>query len=618
MNNWDLIIDEIDEGVFIADAKGKYVFVNKSGAKMVGYTPEEVTSMHILDMHFEVHHDAYQDFFRRVDLGESFHTNIIMKCKDASALEVEISAQKLNNGNILGIVRDKSKWQEMETEFRKLKFTHEWLVDNSFDIINILSAEGELVYENKAVERLLGYPQGGREGKHIFDLVHPDEKTYLMAAFQDILERPGETGSVQYRIRHEDGHWIWVEAIGQNFVDNPMINGLLINSRDITALKSALHEAEMASKAKSIFLANMSHEIRTPMNGIIGMTDYLLMTAAEAEQKECLQVVKQSSETLLRLINDVLELSKIDAGKVSIVNSAFSIPDMVQEVLNLYRVNALEKHLTLNGLIAPGTPSEVYGDKIRILQVLSNLISNGIKFTEAGSVQLFVFLVSRSDTSIKLRFQVEDTGIGVAGSDWEKLFKRFSQIEDDFNKSYGGSGLGLAISKKLVELMGGTIGLDSKLGEGSNFYFELTLQVVKPSHSTGSTGDEDDTEAAGKNLLVVEDDPVSRMIMTKYLTKLGHSVHVAVNGQEAVDAVCDKGYDLIFMDVNMPVMDGLKATSLIKAHLKEERKHTPIIAMTAYAFDEDRERCLSSGMDDYISKPIDLNLTKQLLQKWLK
>lgn len=737
MNNWDLIVDEIDEGLFMARSDGQYVFANKSGAKMLGYEVEELLKMNLRDVHFDIDLEAYAQIYRNIDSGYRLHSNIICKMKNGQPLEVEISSQKLNNGLILGIVRDKSKWLQMEKEIMALKFKHEWLSDNSFDIINILSPEGRLIYENKAVERLLGYKQGGREGMHIFDLVHPDEQEYLMSVFQDILQRPGESGVVQYRIKHEDGHWLWVEAIGQNFIDNPMLNGILINSRDIsdrkkneaqlaekhallqtiieilpgrlnvldrehriiavnhldqsiigekchehymnlpepcpwcdvktvletgeaicsastagdlreinngkafqvyvapikdkdgnvsgaveysvdvTDLRKAIDDSELANKAKSMFLANMSHEIRTPMNGVIGMTDYVLMSDLNDEQRECLSIVKKSSETLLRLINDILEISKIDAGNVSIIKEKFDVRQMLQEALELFRVIAVTKGLSIESAIEGQIPNYLLGDKVRIQQVISNLLSNGIKFTNSGGVCVHLEEKSRTEQEIMLRIGVSDSGVGIPFDKRDKLFMRFSQVDDSISKEYGGSGLGLAISKKLVELMGGQIDFTSEPGGGSEFYFDVSLEIPQSTKPENNLMGPFVENSAAKKILVVEDDLTSRILMSKYLSKIGNEVSVAVNGQEAIDKCKSEQFHLILMDVNMPIVNGFEATKAIKAHYEKEQKRVPIIAMTAYAMSEDRKMCLESGMDDYLAKPVDLEETNKLIQKWI-
>jgi PAS domain S-box-containing protein len=748
MNNWDLIIDEIDEGVFIANTEGQYLFVNKSGAQMLGYEPSEVLTKNVKDMHFESDIEGYRPIFNSISLGNPLHAKVLMKKKNGQAMEAEISAKMLNNGKILGIIRDKSEWQEMELEIKQLKCTHEWLTNNSFDIINIISPEGKLVFENKAVERLLGYKQGEREGKQIYDLVHPDELEFLMTAFAEILEHPEGSRVIQYRIKHADGHWIWVEAIGQNFMNNARINGLLLNSRDISDrkriedeiaekhvllktiidilpgtlnvldleynvlamnnekdrvkwspfdkpeeligkkcfdvfmdrqspcpackvskvietgeaivetttkddtreimmkkslqihvapikddegtvkgiveyavdvsdLRKAVNAAELANKAKSMFLANMSHEIRTPMNGIIGMTDYVLMSDLDEEQRECLHIVKSSSETLLRLMNDILEISKIDAGSVSIVNDVFDIRQMIQEEIDLYRVTAANKGILIKSTVDPRIPKTALGDKVRVQQILTNLLSNGIKFTDKGSVKVNVQVLSQNLEAMTLRFKVIDTGIGIPASKADRLFLRFSQVDDSISKAYGGSGLGLAISKKLVELMGGTIGYTSQEGFGSEFYFDVTLDVPVEKNLVQDLFELFTEKRFNKKILVVEDDATSRILMSKFLKKLGHEVSVASNGQEAIDQSMEQFFDLVLMDVNLPVVNGFKATKTIKSYYQSKQYEVPIIAMTAYAFNEDKAKCLANGMDDYLPKPVDLDEVDRLIQKWM-
>jgi len=514
-----------------------------------------------------------------------------------------------------------------EDALRETKDFLENLIDHASAPIIVWNPLFRITRFNRAFERLTGCNAAEVLGKPLDILFPPDSREASMDRMHRALL--GEFWeAVEIPILRSDGSRrivLWNSATIYD-KDKTKVVAAIAQGHDITDRKlaeadllKAKEAAEMGTRTKSEFLANMSHEIRTPLNAVIGLTGILLDTELSPEQEDCIETIRNSGEALMAIINDILDLSKIEGGKLDLERQAFNLAECVDASLDLVANEAYKKGLTISRFMDPGVPVAVIGDVTRLRQVLVNLLSNAIKFTDHGSILVQVSSIEKGNL-IEAHFAVKDTGIGISSESLGRLFQSFSQVDASITRKYGGSGLGLVISKRLVELMGGKIWAESKIGEGSIFHFTITAEACPAVMDQGARRASRPellypNDSQTMRILLVEDNAINQKVANKMLKRLGYRADLAANGLEALEALNLRHYDLILMDVQMPEMDGLEATKRIRTMPINQPY---IIAMTAHALKGDRETCMAAGMNDYISKPVKLEELKAALEeRWI-
>jgi two-component system, sensor histidine kinase and response regulator len=620
-------------GIAHADLAGRYVRVNDRYCQIVGYSHAELLGRGFQDITHP--HDLAVDVadLQRLRTGE-----IATSLKDKRYLRPDgtvvwatrswsvVHAADGQPTYLLVIVQDIDAHKAAEQALRASEQTFRTLIEAAPVGITLVDEHGHRVGVNDAFCALTGYARDELIGTEASAIHEPEQREAIRSSLQRRLAL-GVTDRREITLRTKSGEQRTVLASGTTVTGaagQPLWLSFFIDIMARQQMEDALRQAnaalEKASTAKSAFLATMSHEIRTPLNGIIGLISLLVGTPLTAQQREFVAALQTSGEALLALIGDILDFSKIEAGQLTLEPQPLDLRQLVHEVVAPFAAQAQAKGLRLYAHVDPAVPPLLVGDAVRLRQVLLNLLGNALKFTAQGEVSLTVTLAEETAADVLLRIAVRDTGIGITPEGQVDLFAPFVQADGSTTRRYGGTGLGLAITKRLVEAMGGQIGVQSTPGVGSAFWLTLRLACGGTPADTPAAGTGVTTSARRGRILVAEDNAINRLVAVGLLERLGYAVATVETGQQAVERVRADDFDLVLMDVHMPEMDGLAATRAIRAQerVAGQGRHLPIVALTADALAGDVERSLEAGMDDHLTKPLTSARLAAALGRWVR
>src|ERR1700730_5248625 len=614
------------------DLDGTIVLWNEGARRLYGYEPEEMVgkaNSSILHAPEDVASGKSRELLDAALRDGKWEGTIHRRRKNGQQLiaRVMITPRFDSSRKAIGfllISKDVSDEIRLTDDLRKSQEQFRDLAENIPEVFFVLALDPmRMTYMSPAYDKIWG---SSRQALHEnpgawIDAIHQEDRERIGLIFAHCLG--GNRVDMEYRVVRPDGSMRHIHARAFPVLDAEEKPSRIVGlAEDVTEQKrtevelvKAKEGAEAANSAKGEFLANMSHEIRTPLNGIMGMTELALDTELTPEQREYLETVKISADSLRSLINDILDFSKIEAGKIDLEVIDFNLRDCVEDALKIFALRARVKGVALLCELAPTLPERVRGDSGRLRQIILNLVGNAIKFTNSGEVALRAEPESSEGDELTLRFTVSDTGIGIPQEKLESIFSPFTQADSSTTRKYGGTGLGLTISARLASMMGGRISVESEIGRGSRFCLFVRMEalaqtiesdtIAVPESSSSEQASPREVIARRElHILLAEDNRVNQAVASRILAKLGHILVIANNGLEAIEQLKQQAFDLVLMDVQMPEMDGILATKVIREQEKSTHDHIPIIAMTAHAMTGDRARCLAAGMDGFVTKPI--------------
>ncbi|PTQ70571.1 PAS domain S-box protein [Pseudomonas sp. GV071] len=623
------IVEAAPDGLLVLDMSGRIILANLECERILGYPGDGLLGQHFRVLVPEGQRQVLAGILRNFYLDPAVNQvgeGMALRF-DGSEFAIEIRVSLLpslsgDSQSLCVVIRDLTERKQHE---RRLQLAHEQqraILMAAPNGIAFISGE-VIVQANSSLHGLFGYAEGELLGHSPLIWLDAGSAHDSVTQIRQLLNQ-GETYRRELHLRRQDGSHFWGAVSARAVSPGDMSQGSIWLIKDVSLQYAAAAEmrearelAEAAVRVKAEFLANMSHEIRTPMNAIIGMTHLVLATSLDERQRDYLGKVQSSSRHLLGILDDILDFSKIEAGKLQLDPQDFSLQCLLQETTDLVQARLLDKGLALSLVVAAQVPDQLHGDPLRLRQILLNYLSNAVKFTEQGCIEVAVQRCEAAGSGLCLEFSVRDTGIGLTAEQCAKLFASFQQADASTTRRYGGTGLGLAIAKQLTELMGGQVKVHSTPGQGSTFSFSANLQLahapVRKQPRDGATWVAG--HALGARVLLVEDNDLNQQVAAELLQAMGCQVDIASNGQQALERLAGQAYELVFMDMQMPVMDGLAATRALR--LRPDLAGLPVVAMTANAMREDREACQAAGMNDFISKPFEPQTLQGVLQRWL-
>jgi two-component system, sensor histidine kinase and response regulator len=626
-----VVVESSGPMIWIDRASGRVTYANRAACEHLGYRSEEMVGMWVqqFDPLFSPATIApIVAELERTGQPANFETRFVRKSGTPRSIDAT-AFLALDEDRALFIIsyKDTTEQKRSAQERKRQQALLSALLHSAADPVVFRSREGEYLRVNAAAAELAGLTPDEVTGKRPSEVLPPAIAAYLDKRDAEVIES-NRSQTFEDPFRYPDGRHVLFETVVSPLYDGEGKSlGIVSMARNITerkkneaAIRHAKEMAEEATRMKSDFLANMSHEIRTPMNAIIGMSHLLLKTDPTPRQRDYIDKVRASGQHLLGIINDILDFSKVEAGKLVIERAGFELRSVLDHVAQMVGDKVQAKGLDLVFDVGSDVPARVVGDPLRLGQILINYANNAIKYTEQGEVAVSVRVQERAGQDVLLHFAVTDTGIGLTDEQMGRLFQSFSQADSSTTRRYGGTGLGLAICKRLAELMGGQVGVESRFGQGSTFWATVRMGTGEAPAARALPRSGDDTQTrlsvrVGAHLLLVEDNDINQRVAGEILQDAGFRVDTAENGQIALDLCERTSYDLVLMDMQMPVMDGLTATEALRR--RAGWAEVPIVAMTANAMQRDRERCLQAGMNDFIAKPFNPDELFSVLARWL-
>ena len=617
------MIEKAEDIIYEMDADWNIKYVNPVAERLLGFDKAALSKMRLWDIiKSEYRKETSEIYVREKETRMVIpYAEFPVRTKDNGELWLGQNTTIEYDGDLVKtirvIARDITARKIAELELQQSELKYRSAVENIAEAVFQIDREGKFTFLNPAWTVTTGFSVDESLGKLYTEFIHPDDRKYDMEQFQMVNRQEAEFTKHQIRYLTKDGGYKWVEIFAQAMRTPKQrvqgVTGTITDASDERRKEQVLIQAkeyaEDSAMAKQNFLSMMSHEIRTPMNAVIGITHLLLQEEPRTDQLDNLNILKFSADNLLVLINDILDYSKIEAGKISLEEVEFRLRDLVVSIEQSMMPKALENHVELNLRMDENLPETVIGDPVRISQIINNLVSNAIKFTHHGLVRIEAKLRQTTEDHTEIDFAVSDTGIGIPPEKIEHIFESFTQASSETTRMFGGTGLGLAITKRLLELQGSQICVNSVQGLGSRFYFTLRLKKGKNQqqrHLPASTANTF-SDLSHLKLLLVEDNDINTLVAMKFLSQWGIVPDCAANGMEAIEKVKTKRYHLVLMDLQMPVMDGYDATEAIRALPDPYFQKLPIIALTASAMSDVRDRLLKIGMNEYIVKPFNPN-----------